>query len=138
MRIVQITDTHLSLIKPHFNRNWEPLVAWIDEQKPDLIVHTGDLTVDCADVEADFLFCQACLDDLPARVLSLPGNHDIGHLPGSRQPVNPQRLTRCAGISARTAGLKTSATGASSASTVSSSVPVKLKKPNSFNGWKTN
>lgn len=94
MRIVQITDTHLSPIKPHFNRNWEPLVAWIDQQKPDLIIHTGDLTVDGADVEADLLFCRTCLNELPARVLSLPGNHDIGHLPESHQPVNPQRLMR--------------------------------------------
>ncbi len=69
MRIVQITDTHLSPIKPHFNRNWEPLVAWIDQQRPDLIIHTGDLSVDGADVEADLLFCQACLNDLP-RVFS--------------------------------------------------------------------
>ncbi|WP_025090518.1 metallophosphoesterase family protein, partial [Brucella intermedia] len=94
MRIVQITDTHLSPIKPHFNRNWEPLVAWIDQQKPDLIIHTGDLTVDGADVEADLLFCRACLNELPARVLTLPGNHDIGHLPESHQPVNAQRLMR--------------------------------------------
>ncbi len=50
MRIVQITDTHLSPIKPHFNRNWEPLVAWIDQQKPDLVIHTGDLTVDGAEM----------------------------------------------------------------------------------------
>lgn len=94
MRIVQITDTHLSPVKPHFNSNWEPLVAWLEEQKPDLIIHTGDLTVDGADVEDDLAFCRARLDALPARVLSLPGNHDIGHLPGTRQPVNATRLQR--------------------------------------------
>lgn len=94
MRIIQITDTHLSQLKPHFNSNWAPLVAWVHEQKPDLVIHTGDLTVDGADVEDDLEFCARCLDDLQVPVLSVPGNHDIGHLPESRQPVNPLRLER--------------------------------------------
>jgi len=94
LRIVQITDTHLSPTKSHFNSNWAPLVAWIEEQKPDLIIHTGDLTVDGADMEADLAFCRERIAELSAPVLSLPGNHDIGHLPGSHQPVNMQRLTR--------------------------------------------
>lgn len=94
MRIVQITDTHMSPVKTHFNRNWEPLVAWLEQQQPDLIIHTGDLSVDGADIEADLAFCRDCFEALPARVLSLPGNHDIGHLPGTRQPVDRQRLAR--------------------------------------------
>ncbi|KAB0571809.1 metallophosphoesterase family protein [Brucella pituitosa] len=94
MRIVQITDTHLSPAKSHFNSNWSPLVAWVEQQKPDLIIHTGDLTVDGADVETDLIFCRDRIAELPAPVLSLPGNHDIGHLPGSHQPVNPLRLAR--------------------------------------------
>jgi len=94
LRIVQITDTHLSPTKSHFNSNWAPLVAWIEEQKPDLIIHTGDLTVDGADMQADLAFCRERIAELSAPVLSLPGNHDIGHLPGSHQPVNMQRLKR--------------------------------------------
>ena len=94
MRIVQITDSHLSPAKSHFNSNWSPLVAWLEQQKPDLIIHTGDLTVDGADVETDLIFCRDRIAELPAPVLSLPGNHDIGHLPGSHQPVNPLRLAR--------------------------------------------
>jgi len=94
LRIVQITDTHLSPTKSHFNSNWSPLVAWVEQQKPDLIIHTGDLTVDGADVEADLIFCRDRIAELSAPVLSLPGNHDIGHLPGSHQPVNLQRLER--------------------------------------------
>lgn len=94
MRIVQITDTHLSPIKTHFNPNWEPLVAWVEQQKPDLIIHTGDLAVDGADIEADLEFCRSCFEQLSAPVLSVPGNHDIGHLPESHQPVNAERLAR--------------------------------------------
>lgn len=94
MRIIQISDTHMSPVKSHFNDNWQPLVAWLEEQKPDLIIHTGDLAVDGADIEDDLLFCKNCFQELPARVLSVPGNHDIGHLPDSYQPVNPERLAR--------------------------------------------
>src|SRR5690606_16939275 len=94
VRIIQITDTHLSPLNPHFNRNWQPLVAWIEEQKPDLIIHTGDVSVDGADIEADLEFCRSCLDELSAPTLVLPGNHDIGHLPESHQPVNSERLAR--------------------------------------------
>ena len=42
MRIVQISDTHLSPDKPHFVRNWAPLAAWIADQHPNLVIHTGD------------------------------------------------------------------------------------------------
>jgi 3',5'-cyclic AMP phosphodiesterase CpdA len=46
MRIVQISDTHLSPDKPHFVENWAPLAAWIADQHPDLVIHTGDVTAD--------------------------------------------------------------------------------------------
>lgn len=94
MRIIQISDTHLSPGKPHFNNNWEPLVEWVKAQKPDLIIHTGDLAVDGADIEDDLIFCRARLKELPIRVIAVPGNHDVGHLPESHQPVNAQRLAR--------------------------------------------
>lgn len=94
MRIIQITDTHLSPTKPHFNDNWAPLVDWIAAQKPDLIIHTGDFTIDGADMEDDLAFCRELTADLPVPMLCLPGNHDIGHLPSSRQPVNAQRIHR--------------------------------------------
>ena len=51
MRIIQISDTHLSPGKAHFADNWAPLARWIGEQCPDLVIHTGDVTVDGADVE---------------------------------------------------------------------------------------
>lgn len=45
-------------------------------------------------MEADLAFCRERIAEPTAPVLSLPGNHDIGHLPGSHQPVNMQRLKR--------------------------------------------
>ncbi|WP_426131171.1 metallophosphoesterase family protein [Pararhizobium sp. PWRC1-1] len=94
MKVIQITDTHLSPSKPHFNGNWEPLAAWIRGTGADLVVHTGDLTVDGADQEDDIAFSMELMRQLPMPVLIVPGNHDVGHLPGSDQPVDAVRLER--------------------------------------------
>lgn len=94
MKLIQITDTHFSPTKRHFNGNWAPLLEWIETEKPDLIIHTGDLTVDGADHDADIIFSMELMRQASAPMLILPGNHDVGHLPGSKQPVTPERLAR--------------------------------------------
>lgn len=94
MKIIQITDTHLSPSKPHFNGNWEPLRKWVVQTGADLVVHTGDLTVDGADQEDDITFSMELMRQLPMPVMIVPGNHDVGHLPGSHQPVDAARLER--------------------------------------------
>jgi alkaline phosphatase D len=94
MKIVQISDTHFSPSKPHFNGNWEPIRRWIEEVAPDLVVHTGDLTIDGADKEDDIVFSVAALAELNVPVLMVPGNHDVGHMPGSQQPIDDTRLAR--------------------------------------------
>jgi alkaline phosphatase D len=94
MKIIHITDTHLSPSKPHFNGNWAPLVRWIADTGADLVVHTGDLSVDGADKDEDLSFCMERMREVSIPMLIVPGNHDVGHLPGSAQPVNPERLAR--------------------------------------------
>ncbi len=94
MKLLQITDTHLGAAKPHFNGNWDPLADWVDAMAPDLVVHTGDLSVDGADSDEDLEFATARIRRLPVPVLCLPGNHDIGHLPGTAQPVDAARVRR--------------------------------------------
>lgn len=94
MKIIQITDTHLSPSKTHFNGNWEPLLHWIFQTGADLVIHTGDLTVDGADQEDDITFSMDLMRQLSMPVLIVPGNHDVGHLPGSDQPVGAARLER--------------------------------------------
>ncbi|MCD2179509.1 metallophosphoesterase family protein [Rhizobium sp. C1] len=94
MKIIQITDTHFSPTKPHFNGNWEPLLAWLEAEKPDLIIHTGDLTIDGADQADDIVFSLTLMRQASAPMLIVPGNHDVGHLPGSAQPVDSTRLNR--------------------------------------------
>jgi 3',5'-cyclic AMP phosphodiesterase CpdA len=81
-------------LKPHFQENWKPLVEWVDAMQPDLVVHTGDLTVDGADFEEDLVHGREMLRDLRYPILCVPGNHDIGDMPGTRQPVNDERLVR--------------------------------------------
>ena len=94
VRVVQISDTHLSPNKRHFAENWTPLVAWVRAQSPDLIVHTGDVTLDGADVEEDMRYCASLLPELGAPVLCIPGNHDVGEAHNPFQPVNGERIAR--------------------------------------------
>jgi 3',5'-cyclic AMP phosphodiesterase CpdA len=94
MRIIQISDTHLSPGKPHFADNWGPLAAWIGNQRPDLVIYTGDVTVDGADVEEDLRYAAELMRGLGVPFRAVPGNHDVGDAGHSRQPVNDERLSR--------------------------------------------
>jgi 3',5'-cyclic AMP phosphodiesterase CpdA len=94
MRIIQISDTHLSPGKAHFTDNWAPLADWIAQQRPDLVIHTGDVTVDGADVEEDLRYTAELLRGLGARFRAVPGNHDVGDAGHVSQPVSEERLER--------------------------------------------
>jgi 3',5'-cyclic AMP phosphodiesterase CpdA len=94
MRIIQISDTHLSPGKAHFADNWAPLASWIAGERPDLVIHTGDVTVDGADVEEDTKYAAELMRDLGVRFRAVPGNHDVGEAQHPRQPVNAERLSR--------------------------------------------
>jgi 3',5'-cyclic AMP phosphodiesterase CpdA len=92
MRIIQISDTHLSPGKRQFADNWPPLAAWIRARHPDLLIHTGDVTVDGAGVEADLSYCAELLNELGVDWRAVPGNHDVGDARHDRQPVTAERL----------------------------------------------
>jgi len=94
MRVVQISDTHLSRKKAHFIDNWPPLVRWIEELRPDLVIHTGDLTVDGADLEDDLGYSAELMRGLGVAFRIVPGNHDVGDAGHPRQPINNERLSR--------------------------------------------
>src|SRR5260221_4247213 len=94
IRIVQISDTHLSPQKSHFAENWAPLAAWIAAERPELVIHTGDLTIDGADDESDLRHCAGLMRDLGVRFRTVPGNHDVGDAGHRQQPVNAARLAR--------------------------------------------
>ncbi|MGH7046688.1 MAG: metallophosphoesterase family protein [Stellaceae bacterium] len=94
MRVIQISDTHLSRGKAHFLDNWAPLAGWIEAARPDLVIHTGDVTVDGAGVEDDLAYAAALIEGLGRRCLAVPGNHDVGEAGRPSQPVTDERLAR--------------------------------------------
>lgn len=94
MRIIQISDTHLSPGKAHFVDNWPPLAEWIAEQHPDLVIHTGDVTVDGADAEEDLRYAAGLMRGLGVPYRVVPGNHDVGDAGHHAQPVSDDRLRR--------------------------------------------
>jgi 3',5'-cyclic AMP phosphodiesterase CpdA len=93
-RVVQISDTHLSPGKRQFAGNWAPLRDWVQHLHPDLVIHTGDLTVDGADNEDDMREGATLLRSLGTPVLAVPGNHDVGEAGNAHQPVTAGRLER--------------------------------------------
>ena len=93
-RVIQISDTHISPVKTHFAENWQPLTQWITAQSPDLVIHTGDVTVDGADSDEDLRYCARLLDGLGVPFRAVPGNHDVGDSNHRHQPVNPERVAR--------------------------------------------
>ena len=78
LRIVQVSDIHLSATHDYHRDNWRKVAAWIAREAPDLVVVNGDIVLEDPDAEADHAFARDALSRLPARCRVLPGNHDIG------------------------------------------------------------
>lgn len=99
LRLVQVSDTHVSRERGYFNDNWRVFVAAMRAETPDLIVHTGDVSLNGPDSEDDLAFARLELDRLPVRWRAIAGNHDVGEAPRySRlaQPLDGTRLARWA------------------------------------------
>lgn len=96
VRIIQISDTHLSDRRPEFQDNFETLCAWLHRNTPDLLICTGDISLDGADSEDDLRFAAGQLARLPTRCLVIPGNHDVGDFAelDSPQVTSAERLAR--------------------------------------------
>lgn len=80
-RLIQISDIHLSRERPYFFHNWDVIVKKINKQNPDLVVCTGDLTFNGVDIEKDLVFASQQLERIQAKVMVVPGNHDVGNCP---------------------------------------------------------
>jgi 3',5'-cyclic AMP phosphodiesterase CpdA len=78
MRVIQISDTHLSPVKADFVDNWAPLARWIASHRPDLVVHTGDVTFDGAENDDELAYASNLIAVSGRRWRVLPGNHDVG------------------------------------------------------------
>ncbi|MBX3500171.1 MAG: metallophosphoesterase [Alphaproteobacteria bacterium] len=94
--IAQISDTHLSDDRPYFNANFERLAEALRAAKPDLVINTGDATLDGCDREADLRRAKAMHDALGLPYHVIPGNHDTGDSRnvGSRQAIDDVRRER--------------------------------------------
>jgi 3',5'-cyclic AMP phosphodiesterase CpdA len=78
VRIIHVSDTHLSPHRAYAQHNWDRFLEWIAIEQPDLVVHTGDVVLDSPDDETDRLFGRRQLHRVPGPWLAVPGNHDIG------------------------------------------------------------
>lgn len=96
MRIIQISDTHVSRVHGPFRRNLARVRSWLDRNPCDLVVNTGDLSMNGAVAADDLHDAVEWQATLPAPVLSIPGNHDVGDLPDLRadQVLDDARLER--------------------------------------------
>ncbi|MEO1536188.1 MAG: metallophosphoesterase [Pseudomonadota bacterium] len=81
MRILHITDTHLSGTHPVFQLNWRCFAQRVKELAPDLVIHTGDAAISDPDRPQDVTFAREEMERLGLRYLIVPGNHDVGDNP---------------------------------------------------------
>ncbi len=86
MRVILVSDTHLSPAAPEAEANWEAVVRDVGAAAPDVVIHLGDLTLDGAHNPDDLLHGRRQLDRLPVAWHAVPGNHDIGDNPWPGAP----------------------------------------------------
>ena len=96
-RVAQISDTHLSAEKPFFVANFKRIGEALTRELPDLVINTGDISLDGASGDADLAEERLLHDALGISYLCIPGNHDLGDnvdVPAAHQPVDAERRAR--------------------------------------------
>lgn len=99
-RIAQISDAHLGASRDPFGPNFDLAAQQIRDARPDLLLATGDLSLDGADSEADLASAWARHAAIGIAWRAVPGNHDVGDeaVLGGRQPWNAARQARWAAM----------------------------------------
>ena len=94
--VAQVSDTHLGVKTPLFRANFERVAHALRQIRPDLVVASGDVSLDGADIEADMALAAAAFGRLGVPLRAIPGNHDVGDHPerAPLQPVDDERLDR--------------------------------------------
>ena len=77
VRVIQLSDTHLAAATG-IPASLQSLLAGINANPPDLVVHTGDVVWFDPDDTLDRSFARLALSKLTCRMLAIPGNHDVG------------------------------------------------------------
>jgi Icc protein len=95
VRIVQISDTHLSAETPEAITNFERIIDFVRDDPPDLVVNTGDLSANGADDVDDLRLARDLHARLPVPWRVVPGNHDLGDVgDDAPQPADDTRRAR--------------------------------------------
>ena len=87
--IVQVSDAHLSPEHAFPTENWKIVAGHINDLAPDLVIHTGDTTVDGVGNPEQLEFAKEQFALLDAGVLVVPGNHDVGELSSHGNRLEP-------------------------------------------------
>jgi 3',5'-cyclic AMP phosphodiesterase CpdA len=81
MRIVQISDTHISHLGGVTSENFERIAEFVNTAlRPDLVVNSGDVSILSPDVTEDRETAAKLHQAFDAPVRVLPGNHDLGEV----------------------------------------------------------
>lgn len=96
MRIVQLSDTHISHLGGVPAENMSLLADHVNREiRPDLVVHTGDVVIADPDSVPDRDAAKRLLALVDAPLLVVPGNHDVGESadePWMELPVTSERI----------------------------------------------
>ena len=92
-RLAQISDTHLARRLSELTGNFHRVSEYIDLERPDLIINSGDIAFDGPTNRDDLEFAKTLHDALPVACRHLPGNHDIGDNPTGVGPAPSQPAT---------------------------------------------
>jgi 3',5'-cyclic AMP phosphodiesterase CpdA len=96
LRILQISDTHISAEHTDFAQNGAAIGGLVSELKPDLVINTGDLAMNGCISPVYLELARSWHDTLGADFLAVPGNHDVGDLASIRadQVLDDARLAQ--------------------------------------------
>jgi 3',5'-cyclic AMP phosphodiesterase CpdA len=97
MKLVLVSDTHLTPRTAAFTDNWLAAQIWIEAAAPSLVVHLGDITADGAHDPGELAAARSVFAGLAQEMRFVPGNHDIGDNPvepgaANVHPLDPARL----------------------------------------------
>ena len=95
VRLIHVSDTHLSRSHAYFADNWAAFGRILRANPPDLLVHGGDIAFNAPAVPGDLAYGATEIAALGIPWLAIAGNHDVGEAPAfSRlnQPVNAATL----------------------------------------------
>ncbi len=86
LRLIQISDLHLSRTRAYTYANWAAVLSYINVRQPDLVINSGDIVLNSPEDHDDLAFGYEQLSRLSVPWRSLPGDHDMGGGPPAPPP----------------------------------------------------